>query len=192
MSPAFRSQHAGTSCQSYSAYLRLQEVFQFVAALKSILGHQAAAAAPAAAALGAAAEMSSMHLYGRDVIHSHMNLAWLFHSCATGHACSICLRLAHTRTGSLETNIALAQVFAAALAILRCMQEPGPEHRCLRVQAQAAVLLLLAAALHSASANSEKGEAPETCYNTQLSSSTATVVYTKSGSPRDTTFTFLV
>lgn len=61
-----------------------------------------------------------------------------------------------------------------------------------RVQAQATVLLLLAAVLHSASANSEKGESPETCYNTQLSSSTATVVYTKSGSPRDTTFTFLV
>ena len=72
------------------------------------------------------------------------------------------------------------------------MHDPGPEQKCLHVQAQATVLLLLAAALHSASANSEKGESPETCYNTQLSSSTATVVYTKSGSPRDTTFTFLV
>ena len=72
------------------------------------------------------------------------------------------------------------------------MQEPGPEQKCPCVQAQATVLLLLAAALHSASANSEKGESPETCYNTQLSSTTATVVYTKSGSPRDTTFTFLV
>ena len=54
------------------------------------------------------------------------------------------------------------------------------------------LLLLLAALAQTARGNSEKGQPPEACYSTPLSSNTASVIYTKSAGPRDTTFTFLV
>ncbi len=54
------------------------------------------------------------------------------------------------------------------------------------------LLLLLAACAHTGRGNSEQGQAPEACYSSPLSSSTASVIYTRSASPRDTTFTFLV
>lgn len=65
------------------------------------------------------------------------------------------------------------------------------------MQVCAAVLvLLLAAGAAGQSAPPqgyrEKGQAPESCYDSQLSSSTATVSYTRSAAPRETTFNFLV
>ena len=54
------------------------------------------------------------------------------------------------------------------------------------------LLLLLVAGAHTARGNSEQGQAPEACYSSPLSSNTASVIYTRSASPRDTTFTFLV
>ena len=56
--------------------------------------------------------------------------------------------------------------------------------------------MLLVAAAATAQAqpqgNREKGQAPEACYDSRLSNTTARVAYTRSAGPRETTFTFLV
>ncbi len=54
------------------------------------------------------------------------------------------------------------------------------------------VLLLATAATAQPQGNREKGQAPEACYDSRLSNSTARVAYTRSAGPRETTFTFLV
>ncbi len=58
----------------------------------------------------------------------------------------------------------------------------------------AVVVLLLATAVaiqaQSPQGNREKGQAPESCYESRVTN--GTVVYTRSAGPRETTFTFLV